>query len=155
MAKRVIQHAHSGARRTHRVKKPNTPWKRSLTTDVPEEVKEANPDCVFRWAYGGGKDGTRARIPTHLSDGWFEPKLPKDAHRGPSTDGGMWRKDCKLLALTKERKEARDYFYQERAEQHLTDAQKEQADKAAAAGFSVVDDQVDLNGKGLKGYGKK
>ena len=72
-----------------------------------------------------------------------------DSLRSPSivynnTTGGYGMKDTQLLALPPERKQAREYFVQERAEQHLSTAEKKRAAVAKSKGFETLEDSVDL-----------
>ena len=124
MAKRVIQHATSASRRTRRVEKPSTPWRRHLATEVPEEIKKANPAMTFKWVWKGnsGPGGESTRVTVKRQEGYVDVKVPKgaDTHSN-SVTGHVERKDAKLMALSQDRKAARDYYVQERAEAHLKD----------------------------------
>ena len=145
MAKRVVQHATSASRRTRRVDKPTTPWRRGLATDVPEEIKKANPPGTsFRHAWKGnaGPNGGSTRVHTLKQSGYVEPKIPKELVN--TTTGSYGMKDTQLLALPPERKQAREYFVQERAEQHLSTAEKKRAAVAKSKGFETLEDSVDL-----------
>lgn len=127
------------------MKKPTTPWRRALATEVPEAIIAANPPGTsFRhvWKGNAGPNGASTRVHTLKQSGYVEPKVPKEMTNQP---GGQYgQKDTVLLALSPERKEARDYFIQERAEGHLSDAEKKRADKAASKGFLTKTDSMDL-----------
>lgn len=148
MAKRVIQGATSASRRPRRVAKPSTPWRRALATEVPEAIKAANPPGtsfrhVWKGASGPGQGSTR--VHTLKQSGYIEPKIPKELVN--TTAGGYGQKDTVMLALPPERKEARDYFVQERAEAHLTEAEKRRTANAISKGFTVKEDSTDFGDK--------
>jgi hypothetical protein len=129
------------------VEKPSTPWRRALATEVPEEIKKANPPgTVFRhvWKGSSGPGAGSTRVHTLKQSGYHEPKIPKELANQP--DGTYGQKDTRLLALTPERKQARDYYVQERSEQHLPNSQAKNRERAARAGFLTKEDSVDLGG---------
>ena len=145
MAKRVIQHATSASRRTRRVEKPTTPWRRALASEIPKEIIAANPPGTkFRsaWKGGAGPNSGSTRIHTLKQSGYVEPKIPKELVN--DTTGGYSLKDTHLLALPPDRVKAREYYVQERAESHLSDAEKKRAAKAKSQGFETLEDSVDL-----------
>lgn len=160
MARRVVQQATSASRRTIRAKKPTTPWRKFLSTDVPEELRKANPNKHPKWinqrrgTEHNKNDETRVHIARQ--EGYSDTVFPKGwTDSGGSTTGGYTRKDCRLMWLPNERKEARDYYVQERAESHLPDKERELADKARAAGFRVREERMskddDDNATGIVG----
>lgn len=143
MAKRVIQPATSATRRQRRVAKPNTPWRRALASEVPEAIRAANPPGTsFRhvWKGNAGPNGASTRVHTLKQSGYTEPKLPKEMVNNAM--GGYGQKDTVLLALSPERKEAREYWVQERAEGHLSDAERRRAAKAESMGFLAKEDRI-------------
>jgi hypothetical protein len=131
------------------VKKPTTPWRRALATEVPKEIVDANPPGTsFRHAWTGnaGPNGASTRVHTLKQSGYYEPKVPKELVN--TTTGGYGQKDTRLLALSPERKQAREYMVQEKAEAHLTDDAKRRADKATAQGYLVKQDEIIEDGEG-------
>ena len=148
MARRVVQHATSASRRTIRAKKPTTPWRRHLATDVPEELRAANPGKHPKWiALRRGSDGNKndeTNVQIARQEGYQDTQLPKgfDAGANRSVTGGYERKDGRLMWLSNERKEARDYYIQERAEAHLDDKSREIADRVRGQGFIVKEESM-------------
>lgn len=148
MPRRVVQHATSASRRTVRAKKPSTPWRRFLSTDVPEELRKANPGAHPKWiALRRGSEGNKndeTNVQIARQEGYKDTVLPKDFEGGPnrSTSGGYERKDGRLMWLPNERKEARDYFVQERAEAHLAEKEAEIAASVRSKGFLVKEERM-------------
>lgn len=142
-ARRVVQGATSASPRTIRAKKPTTPWRKFLSTDVPDELRKANPDKHPKWIrLGKGTQGNindETRVHIAKQEGYTETKLPKDFDAGHnrSVTGGYERKDARLMWLPNERKEARDYYVQERAEAHLPRTEEELGEKARRMGYAV------------------
>lgn len=138
-----MQGATSASRRTIRAKKPTTPWRKFLSTDVPDELRKANPDKHPKWirmgkgSAGNVNDETRVHIARQA--GYGDTVIPKgfDAGANRSVTGGYERKDARLMWLPNERKEARDYYVQERAEAHLPEIERELGEKARRLGYSA------------------
>lgn len=145
--KRVLQHATSASRRNRRVEKPTTPWRRHLATDVSESLREANkgrhPKWVAKRRATDGNVSDQTNIALAREEGYVDTVVPKG--EGPdnkTVTSGLERKDARLMWLPNERKEARDYFVQERAESHLSDAERGRAAKAASMGYLTKEDSV-------------
>lgn len=147
LAKRVLQHATSASRRTKRAEKPTTPWRRHLATDISDSLRQANASKHPKWiAKRRATDGNvndQTNITLAREKGYVDTVVPKgDGPDNKTVTSGLERKDARLMWLPNDRKEARDYFVQERAESHLSDAERGRAAKATSKGYLTREDSV-------------
>lgn len=155
--KPVIQTAHSAAPRGNRVPKPSKPWRRPNLLAISEEQKKAHPGKHPRWIRKG-KEGDQSRIEQKLEQGYEidrtrSMKSKDQAAKGDLT-GATTRRDCVLMWLSDERKQARDYDLQEKSDlrrQQLASDHDARARSMGGVGLSGKDAIPNANDRKLAG----